>query len=106
MNIYVNVSGGGRQSDGADVTFTWDPTYLSVTSIAAGTGFNTPLYAPPIGANSARFASGLLCRPAAQRQYPYGDRDIPFPQRGRNRYRYIIHCRPGYLWRRCDADVA
>ncbi len=58
LNIYVNVA-GGAQADGADVTFSWNPAYLSVVNIVPGGGFRDHIYMS-IGTSSARYASGAL----------------------------------------------
>ena len=68
MDIYVNVAGGG-QADGADVTFTWNPAYLSVTGIVPGSGansFDAEIFKSINAAGTARYASGKLsgARPA------------------------------------------
>ena len=61
LPIYVTVGGGG-QADTADVTFSWNTTYLQVTAIVRGAGFDSDL-TKSIGAGSARYAAGKLSAP-------------------------------------------
>ncbi len=58
IKIYVNVASGG-EADGADVTFSWNTTYLSLIGLAPGTGLPDEVYRS-IGASSARYATGKL----------------------------------------------
>jgi hypothetical protein len=58
MDIYVTVAGGG-EADGTDVTFTWNPTYLTVSNISPGSGFTDEIY-KSVGSGSARYAVGKL----------------------------------------------
>ena len=69
MDIYVNVAGGG-QADGADVTFTWNPAYLSVTGIVPGSGANS--FDAEIFKSINAAGDGALCVGQVERRPPSG----------------------------------